>query len=467
MGIRNIWTKNELENALGRSITSEYEFFGKIEFNSKDIKEGDIFIALEGGARDPHDFIEDAIAKGARAVIAYKNYNHPKVITVPDGLTALRLLAIYKRKNLNARFVGITGSSGKTSTKSHTAFLLSKFGPTFYNKGSFNNHIGTPLSIASIPRDSKFVVLEIGMNHAGEIRELTKIAEPNIAVVTNIGPAHMQNLGSVENICKAKCEIFEGLTGDKVSVINRDSVFYELQYNIAKNLGIDNIFTFGESSKADCFLESYEFGNNGEPSKANYSFFGKKIKTTNNLYGKHQALNLAASLICLEALGVSPEAAAEYFPQIPSNDGRGVIHSIKIEGAKFKIIDDAYNANPSSLAVSLAAFAQIPGKKIVILADMRELGDKAVELHRDMKDAVINSGAELVVTAGSLMYHLHNAVKGNLRTMHFDSIGTDVFEEILRKVSHDDSTILVKGSNSTKIRDFVAFMLSKEALQDQ
>jgi UDP-N-acetylmuramoyl-tripeptide--D-alanyl-D-alanine ligase len=452
-----VWSEKELEKALGLSVSFKIDS-GKVDFNSKDINEGDIFIALKG-TRDGHDFVDDALARGASAVIVSKDIKSDKAVIVEDTNEALIKLAEYKRNNSKTKFVGITGSVGKTSTKEITGTFLSHFADTYYNKGSFNNHLGVPLSVASIPVNTVYSVNEMGMNNAGEIRELTKLVKPDVAIITIIGEAHLQNLGTMENICKAKCEIFEGLDKEGTAIINIDSPYYELQRSILNDLGIKNIYSFGESNKADCFLSKFESTDSGNI--ANYNFFGNEFETINHLYGKHQSVNIAACLLAVHSFGNKIDSLKSVIESIKPYGGRGIAKDIIYQGRSVKIIDDAYNANPTSVRAALSTLSDFSGTKIAILSDMRELGENENDLHRNLAKNVIDSGVTHFFGVCSLMKNLHDELKGKIESHHFEQSSQENFDKIIKLLPNEDMTILVKGSNSTKVRDFVEYFCQK------
>ncbi len=448
------WTTKELQEALRISIPTKITAH-KIEFNSLDITHGDIFIALTKGQRNGHHFIKDALDRGAGAIISAQSYNDPRIIKVEDTEAALYDLAQYKRVHSRAKFIGITGSAGKTSTKEITNSLLSNFGSSFTNKGSFNNHIGLPLTLASTPLDTDFVTLELGMNASGEIRSLSKIARPDIAIITNIGEAHLEQLGTTENICRAKCEIFEYLFGQKIAIVNIDSPHFILQKTIIESLGV-KMLTFGESSNANCVLKNFEMTAVGN--KVIYSIMGEEIEAMTHLYGKHQAVNICAPLLAIKVLGLDIKKTPAMISSLPTYKGRGQITEIKLGSAKISLIDDAYNANPSSMKASLSALSSKEGKKIAILADMKELGPRAQELHIELKQYVIDAKLNFLYTFGDLMKGLNEDLANTIPSKHFDRVSDEAFAEIIQKAGIEDCIILVKGSNSTNINKFIEYL---------
>ena len=252
-----MWDSKNLSHALNVEINIDVNA-SRLEFNSLNILPGDLFIALQGENRDGHQFVQDALDRGAVAAIVEKEVKDDKrIIKVKSCIDALNQLAIYNRSRLRAKIIAITGSVGKTSTKEAFGQALSGFGSIFMARGNFNNHIGVPLNLASIPINADYVVLELGMNHAGEIRQLTKMVQPDIAVITKIAPAHLAFFKSIEEIAYAKAEIFESLSENGLAVINKDDDYYDILHNIAKKY-TDNILSFGENDSSDIIINLKE-----------------------------------------------------------------------------------------------------------------------------------------------------------------------------------------------------------------
>jgi UDP-N-acetylmuramoyl-tripeptide--D-alanyl-D-alanine ligase len=254
----NLWNKESLSGALNIKTNIEYSA-NRIEFNSENVQPGDLFIAVKG-ARDGHLFVQDALNKGAScAIVEY----HPegcdisRLVLVQSCLDALNNLAEYNRSRLKAKIIAITGSVGKTSTKEAFSLALEGFGNVFSGRGNFNNHLGLPINMASIPLDTDYVILELGMNHAGEIRYLSKMLKPDVAIITKIAPAHLAFFNSVKDIAKAKSEIFEGLSQNGVAIFNKDDEYCDIMYQEALKY-TNNIRTFGTSQISDIIIHELE-----------------------------------------------------------------------------------------------------------------------------------------------------------------------------------------------------------------
>jgi UDP-N-acetylmuramoyl-tripeptide--D-alanyl-D-alanine ligase len=255
-----MWNSESLSKALGMNLQTKYSA-NRVEFNSRDIQDGDLFIALKG-ARDGHIFVQDAIKNGASlAIVEYypEGIDRDCLIKVDSCEDTLNSLAIYNRSRLKAKIIAITGSVGKTSTKEAFSKALTSVGKVFSGRGNFNNHLGLPINMASIPLDTDYVILELGMNHSGEIRALTKMLQPDIAVITKIAPAHLAFFDSVEDIALAKAEIFEGLSTNGVAIMNKDDKYFELMKGAALKY-TKNICSFGVDTDADVIVDSLRDG---------------------------------------------------------------------------------------------------------------------------------------------------------------------------------------------------------------
>ncbi len=451
-----IWNSKSLSRALDKDIDIDIKA-ENICYSSSDIIPGDIFIALPGENKHGVEYIEDAFKRGASCAISDRKFEDPRVILVDNSYKAFNKLAEYKRSNSIAKFIGVTGSAGKTSTKEALRTILSAFGKTYANKDSYNNHTGVPLSLASISDDTIYSVNEIGMNNAGEVRNLTNLVKPDIAIITNISEAHMggEGLGTLANICKAKCEIFEYMTKDGFAILNIDNSTFDIQKSILKNLEITKIYTFGEGEKADCRVIDYV--RDEDHALVTYSIFDRIYHSKNYLIGKHQAINFAAAFLVPYTLGLNMDLAVKASENVRPYDGRGVTSVLNYNGHKYTIIDDAYNANPASVKAALKNLSEIAGVKIAILADMRELGPKSAEMHADLSNFVIETGVSKLFTLCEYMKYLNDELSSKLESYHYHGTSDKSFHDILSKFPNSDATILVKGSKGTKVKRFVEY----------
>jgi UDP-N-acetylmuramoyl-tripeptide--D-alanyl-D-alanine ligase len=441
-----IWSTKDLSSALNLKIHPNIHGEA-IQFNSNSVAKGDLFIALKGN-NDGHNYAVHALQNGANAVIISKEVvglTSDKVIMVADTFLALQQMAEYKRQKSKAKFIAITGSSGKTSTKEATKIVLSHFGRTYASRGNFNNYLGVPINLASMPDDTEYAILEIGMNHAGEIRELTNVVKPDISVITTISEAHLEFFQSMLDLTDAKCEIFEGMSKEGVAVINLDNPYYHRILENLKKLSINNVFTFGTAAEANSRLELYQ--QDGQNVRLKYSGT-KEISLT--FIPKHFAINYAAILQIATILHLDKDILANQLAKILLTKGRGKIVKAKYLGQNYQLICDYYNANPESLKASLLYLKQVSGKnKIAIIGDMLELGENSAELHKALVPVIIDSGAKKILLVGDKVKHIYDLLPKELKKIHFANVN-DLISK-LAELLNGDELILIKGSRGIKL----------------
>ncbi|WP_375327071.1 UDP-N-acetylmuramoyl-tripeptide--D-alanyl-D-alanine ligase [Candidatus Tisiphia endosymbiont of Nemotelus uliginosus] len=448
-----IWSAQNLSNCL--NIAIHPNIWGRqIQFNSNDVLEGDIFIALKGNG-DGHDYVLDAIAKGANAVIISREIpglDTNKVIMVADTLLALTKMAEYKRQKSQATFIAVTGSSGKTGTKEAINTILSCFSPVFASRGNFNNYLGVLINLASMPDNIEYAIFELGMNHVGEIRKLTKMVKPSIAVITTISEAHIEFFNSSAEIADAKCEIFEGMEKSGIAVINIDNKYYHRVLDNLQKLAIKNIFTFGKSLSAKSRLVLYQ--NQGQNVHLQYevsnNILAQNLDIVMPLIPEHYAVNYAAVLQVASLLNKDLEVAVKQLTKISPIEGRGKMVKAEYNNLNFDIICDYYNANPESLKASLLYFKQLSHKqKIAIVGDMLELGTNSVKLHQEIAPLIIDSGAKLVLLVGNYVRYIYDLLPHHIEKHHFDNVDTLINN--IQEVLSGNELILIKGSKSIKL----------------
>jgi len=449
-----IWTDKQLKEALSVDIPDHGRLYRKVQFNSKDIQKDDIFIALSGN-RDGHEFVQDALARGAACSIISKDISeidNKKLVKVKDTRKALDQLARYKREESNAKFIAITGSVGKTSTKEALKKVLTAYGKTYASHGTFNNELGVSLTLSSIPDDADYAIIEMGMNAKGEISPLSKDVRPDIAIITTVSEGHIEFFNSVEEIADAKCEIFDGMnpkTG--IAIINRDMDVYQHCVNNIKNHSkLENVKTFGIHEESDVKLVSHEMLGN-DNTRLVYQLKGEEIELTiNDIIPTHLAENLASIFAVLTALNLNIEDSFSVMSQIEAIKGRGKIEEIMHNGKSYKIVCDYYNSNPQSLKASLLHLAQFENnKKIAILGDMGELGKNSLALHEKMVSYIEDSGVSMVFLVGKFMSHLKNSFKDDLLVKCYDDVNQliDSIDDYIK----GGEMILMKGSRSRRL----------------
>lgn len=464
-----IWNKATLSEALSIEIP-HFISGGAIKYNSQDVEAGDIFIAFPAdalpsikGTKDSHLYAKDALSKGASLAILEHmtdGVDPNKILIVPNSYNALQQMANYKRTKSKAKFIAITGSAGKTSTKEAAFTALSHFAKTFANPGTFNNELGVPLTLASMPDDAEYVVLEIGMNHKGEIKALMPQIKADLVMINNILPVHLGNFNALDEIADAKLEILEGLKKNGIAIFNADSEYYDYCCHKAQDKGIENIYGFGTANNA----LSYKFIENIAHITA--SVGGEKVTFTTPIAGQHRALNLVAVLTMCYAFGLDLQRASKAFLTSTAPKGRGQIHHITFNGHKIIIIDDAYNAGPSSTIASLNHLKDMAhSNKVVILGNMMELGPDEIEYHKSLLPHIIDAGAEKVYTVGNLMYELHKIMPDNIKGSHFKDYKE--LETHLSEIITDEMMILLKGSKSQKLWHIVEVLVDQNKLEDK
>lgn len=412
--------------------------------DTREIKDGDTYIAIKGERFDGNDFCQNAVDSGAKVCIVSKDIgaiNGVAIIKVEDTLKALQDIASYKRMQYDIPVVAVTGSVGKTSTKDLIASVVSEGYKTLKTKGNYNNEIGLPLTVLSL-KDEEAMVVEMGMNHFGEIRKLTNIAKPTVAVITNIGTAHIGNLGSRENILKAKLEILEGLQGNTVIINNDNDLLYKWAL---ENKDKYNIITYGITNESDYMaknIKSYE-------DKSEFTVSSKTDINNKKILvpvgGEHFILNSLCAIAVGEYLKVPTEKIIDGIAKLELTKKRMEILKSK-SGAT--VINDTYNANYDSMKAAIAYLKAIENKrKIAILGDMLELGDYSKELHEKV-GVEVDSKIDILITIGKEAKYIAEKSKAK-QIIQCDSLEEAI--EKIKEIETKDDAILLKASNGMKL----------------
>jgi UDP-N-acetylmuramoyl-tripeptide--D-alanyl-D-alanine ligase len=437
-------------------IIGATEEFSNVTIDSREVSKGDIFIAIKGENFDGHKFVRGAIDKGAKLCIVhekdqYENLSEEdvSVILVKDTKRALLDLAAYYISTLDIKVIGITGSTGKTSTKDLMAAALSERYNVFKTQGNFNNDIGLPLMIFKLDKTYEVAILEMGMSNLGEIDTLAKVAKPSIGVITNIGTSHLENLKTRENILKAKLEIANNFTKDNVLIINGDNDmlhdYNTNKYKIVK-IGIDNDYNF-KGCRIIINKDSIEFGvkENGKDADAT-------IKVP--VPGKHNVLNSLLAIAVARELKVTYEEIQKGIQNLESTSMR--LDVVKVDD--YTIINDAYNASPDSMEAALDVLKQYSGRRVAILGTMKELGDNSHRAHEQVGAYAKASGVDLMLTLGEFNDNFKNGY-GSENFMAFDSMDELISE--LRKIIKPSDVLLIKASRSMKFEDIIKELQKK------
>ena len=431
-----------------------------LSIDTRTIKPGEAFFAIQGENRDGHEFVEAALQAGAGlAVVARRKMaampQGAPLLIADDALAGLNDLAKASRARSQAKIVAVTGSVGKTGTKEALRLVLGKQGETHASAASYNNHWGVPLSLALMPQSAKFGVFEIGMNHAGEITPLTKLVRPHVAIVTTIAPVHLEFFGTLAAIADAKAEIFLGVEPGGTAVLNADNPQFAHLKRAAQVAGVKHIVAFGESGGADAHLAKVSL--QAETSTVQASILGRDVTYKLGAPGRHVVENSLAVLAAAQLLGADLALAALALADLKAPAGRGERVTLELPGGAVLLIDESYNANPVSMRAALALLGQVPmkgmGRRIAVLGDMLELGPEGAALHADLADAVTGNAVDLVFCSGPLMKSLWDALPSGRRGGYADTSAA-LEPEILGAIAANDA-VMIKGSLGSRMSPIV------------
>ena len=430
--------------------------FHGLAIDSRVLKKNNLFLTIKGKNNNGVKFIPKALKKGAAYVITSKNIKKykDKIIRVENEVKFLNDFASKKRQKTDAKIIAITGSAGKTSLKNLIKDLLQNFDQTIYSPKSYNNHFGVPLSISQLNKDHKFGVFEVGMSRPGEINNLSKLIKPNIAVITNIGEAHIENFKNLSGIAKAKGEIIQNVEKNGTIILNRDDKFFNYFSKKAKKNNL-KIISFGLSKKSDFHPFSI---NKIKKKKILKVKVGKKILKLQikniNIY------NILSSLAVIKELNLDFNKIINHYKSYEPVDGRGKIHNIKRYNKNFKLIDESYNANPLSVKNAVQNFSSIQKnkfKKYLLLGDMLELGRHSEKLHENLSKVINTSDIDKVFIKGvktlSTYKNIHKSKRGNIFQHQED------LDFTFSKIISNNDYLMIKGSNATGLKDFSKRMI--------
>lgn len=422
---RPLWTAAEAAAATdGMAAGADWSVAG-ISIDSRTCRAGDLFIALKGPNFDGHDYAAQALAKGAGAIMVHRPPQgvaaDAPMLVVDDTMQALNDLATAARLRCDGRIVAITGSVGKTGTKEALRTALQAQGRTYATEGNLNNQWGVPLSLARLPRDTQFGVFELGMNHAGEIAPLSRLVEPDVAIITTVEAVHIEFFPSVEAIADEKSAIFAGMGPNGVAIVNRDNLHFPRMVAHARTQGIARVWSFREHGDADAHLLDYSL--HATASAVAASIRGQALQYSLPLPGKHNVLNSLAVLLAVRAVGGDVVVAARSFAKLAAGKGRGARQRLAIPAGPILLIDESYNASPASVSAAIAVLgqAEMPGsyagatRRIAVLGDMLELGERSAELHAGLACKLVKGDIDLVFACGPAMGHLYEALPPKLR----------------------------------------------------
>ena len=428
-----------------------------IKIDSRALDKGNIFVALKGARSDGHDFVSQLDATDIFAAIVEHAVANTEVaqLVVPDALIALQTLAQNCALRTTATKLAITGSVGKTGTKEMLAHLLASAGQTHATRGNLNNHIGMPLTLVGTPQETDYLVVEMGMNHAGEIAALTEMMLPHIAAITCISDTHSAHFSNLSDIAEAKTEIFNGLSGAAVAILPRDDAFYGQLAGAARLAGARSILTFGYHEDSDFRVVSCHPTSSGlslEVEIPDASEGRKILSFALGMNAVHWAISAACVLAMASAAGVDVEASAPHLTSFQDLPGRGLSIRLDVAGHHFILIDDSYNASPSSMTAAITHLAtQSSDIKSAILSDMLELGDGGHDAHIALVTPLMQAGISRLITVGEMMAEVGERLAPHIEVKSFQT-ADDVICQIIsapEQIIGNSTIMLVKGSHGS------------------
>ena len=442
-----LWTSHDAAAATGGRATRDFAV-GGVSIDTRTIQPGDLFVALQA-ARDGHDFVAQALEKGAGAALVSRIPEgvapDAPLLIVPDVLTALEALGRAGRARMRGKVIAITGSVGKTSTKEMARIALTGQGNIHAAEASYNNHWGVPLTLARMPQNTDFAIIEIGMNHPGEIEPLARLARPHVAMITTVAAAHLEAFGAIEGIAREKGAIFRGLMQPGTAVIPEDLAVTQLLRDCADEAGAI-VIGFGAQGMAKPVKAETTDG----VTQVRARILGETVDFTLASAGTHFVMNAVGVLAALSAAGADMAQAARGLSDWRPPLGRGAVEDL----AGIRLIDDAYNSNPTSLAAGLATLARLTGgRRVAILGDMLELGSDEVAMHRAMADDPAMASVDLVHLAGPRMRALYEALPEARRGIYAET--ADELAARAGDLVAIGDIVLVKGSKGSRISTVV------------
>lgn len=455
-----VWTQQDIIDATQGIAQGEAFTTTSFSIDTRSLQPGDVYVALVGESMDGHRFIDEAFRKGAVAVIANKNGGHEKaqkqnIIFVEDTLLALTKMAIFHRGRIHAKAViGITGSAGKTTTRALLAKLLQTYGTVHASIKSYNNHIGVPLTMVNCPLNVDYALFEMGMNHAGEMRELSHIVHPTLSIITNILPVHIGNFPNEAGIAHAKAEIFLGMQGKGTALLNGDQDWGRLLKSLAVEANVQQIKTFGYHAGNTAQIHEYRLSEEGAEFVVEIE--GTRYPVITKMKAPHFAQSSALGILLLNVLGLAPSKAVPIFREFHPVEGRGATFEIQVKGGAVHVIDESYNANPASMEAALKLFGaqQVGGQKRFVMGEMAELGEHAQRYHLEMAQAIQNAGVQDVYLCGAETLVLRPALeKLGIRVAHYGNVFD--LEAALMPALQPGDALLIKGSNSAGLHRIV------------
>ena len=447
--MRVLWSAEDLESATGGGMSGRFAATG-VSIDTRTLMPSDLFVALTGENGDGHDHVAAAWAAGAAGALVHRPISGTgNLLLTEDTLAALTRLGAFARRRFSGRLAAISGSVGKTTTKEMLRTILSEQAGTHAAIASYNNHWGVPLTLARMPPEALYAVIEIGMNHAGEIEPLARLAEPHVAVITTVSATHIGHLGSLFDIAAEKATIFRGLQRGGTAVLPADSPFLDPLQEAA---GDARVLRFGRAANAEARL--MEMRPDAEGSDIVIRLLGQELRLRLNAPGSHMAMNAVAALAAAAALGADPVRGARALEAFTPIAGRGARRCIRLAGGNGLLLDESYNASAASVRAALEVLALQPARRrIAVLGDMLELGEIGPSEHAGLA-AAVDASADLVFTCGPLSRHLFTAMPEAKRGAHADN--ARALAPIVVAALRAGDAVLIKGSLGSRMRDVVS-----------
>ncbi|MDP3410705.1 UDP-N-acetylmuramoylalanyl-D-glutamyl-2,6-diaminopimelate--D-alanyl-D-alanine ligase [Bosea sp. (in: a-proteobacteria)] len=462
-----LWSGDELVAALAaRADGPVPAAITGISIDTRTLEPGDAFFAITGEARNGHDFVAAALAKGAALAVVDEAHaaqfaGQGALAIVPDVLAAMERAGSARRAQLKGGVVAVTGSVGKTGTKDALRLVLSRQGKTHAPVASYNNHWGVPLTLCRTPRDVDYAVYEIGMNHPGEILPLARLVRPQVALITTIQPVHLAAFESLEGIAEEKAGVFWELEPGGTAIVNADIPQADLLEQIAKSGPAGRVIRFGESLDADVRLISCAL--RSDVSTVDAVVMGQPVTYRLGSPGKHIVLNSLAVLAAVKALGADLALAALALGELRPPVGRGAQQRLEGPGGPFTVIDESYNGNPASMRAAIENLGRIPvagrGRRIAVLGDMLELGPTGPQLHKGLAEAILGNGVDVVFACGPLMRGLYDGLPSTLRGAY--AAQASGLEPLVLDAIRAGDVVMVKGSLGSRMGPIVKALAAR------
>ena len=463
-----LWTVRDAAAATGGSSITDWAATG-LSIDTRSLSAGDLFVALRGPNHDGHDFVSSALERGAVAAMVdsvIPGLSRARLLRVADTFAGLTALGSAARSRSDARIIAVTGSVGKTGTKEALRLALGACGHTFASAGGLNNHWGVPLSLGRMPPDVAYGIFELGMNHSGEIGNLTRLVRPHIAVITTVEPAHLGFFSSVEAIADAKAEIFSGLEPGGIAVLNRDNPHYARLAAAAVRTGAAEVVSFGAHRAATVRLLNSVLDPHSSTIDAALPGFTLRVRLP--VPGRHWVMNVLAVLAAVRAVGADPCRAAEALAGLEELPGRGRRYELSWQDGTLTLIDESYNASPAAMSAAFAVLAAIPpaagARRVAVLGDMLELGEATERLHRELAAPLTAAGVDRVFLVGRAVAALYDALP-EARRGGLWRTADDAIDELLRFLRAGD-VVTVKGSRAIGLGPIVERLRAESARRE-